>query len=204
MLRLVSGVLTTNFVFALQNVKTSFMYLPQVSYKYPLTFKLPMPKNPTNKILNHITDDNQIRDSFFAEIQLIIDREVETRLDNLIIFGDDDNPKPKVSALKRASIHATKVLAKAKALFPSSSSSNNYSKKSKKVPLKSTKSLEDEVDDLINLSAAKIGDNCVIEDNLIPPPPIANENNNDDSMMNNVNLAQRMNNFDIGDDGFLT
>ena len=177
------------------------MYLPQVSY--PVTFKLPMPKNLTNKILHNIADDNQIRDSFLAEIQLIIDREVETRLDNLIIFGDDDNPKPKVSALKRASIHATKVLAKAKALFPSSSSSNNSNnvKKNKKVPLQSAKSLEDEVDDLINLSAAKIGNDCVVEDNLIPPPPIASENNNDG--MINVNLAQRINNFDIGDDGFL-
>ena len=60
-----------------------------------------------------------MRDTFFADIQMIIDREVETRLDNLIIFGDDDSSKPKVSALRRASIHATKVLAKAKALFPS-------------------------------------------------------------------------------------
>ena len=41
-------------------------------------------------------DDDKVRDVFFAEIQKIIDREVETRLDNLIIFGDDDISKPKV------------------------------------------------------------------------------------------------------------
>ena len=65
-------------------------------------------------------DDNKVRDAFFQEIQVIIDREVETRLDNLIIFGEDDNAKPKISALRRASIHAAKVLAKAKTLFPKS------------------------------------------------------------------------------------
>ena len=139
--------------------------------------------------------NNAVRDTFFADIQMIIDREVETRLDNLIIFGDDDSSKPKVSALRRASIHATKVLAKAKALFPSKT-------KEKAVvvePLESTKSLEDEVDDLINLSNARVDDvDDLDDDNIIPPPPIVE---NDGS---NTNFTQRMNDFNINDDGFLT
>ena len=87
------------------------------------------------------------------------------------------------------------MLAKAKALFPSKT-------KEKAVvvePLESTKSLEDEVDDLINLSNARVDDvDDLDDDNIIPPPPIVE---NDGS---NTNFTQRMNDFNINDDGFLT
>ena len=52
-------------------------------------------------------------------------------------------------------------------------------------PLESTKSLEDEVDDLINLSNARVDDvDDLDDDNIIPPPPIVE---NDGSNTNFTN-----------------
>ena len=130
-------------------------------------------------------DDNKIR-ILFPEIQLIID-EVETRLDNLIIFGEDDSAKPKISALRRASIHAAKVLAKAKTLFPKSKL--RISKGAMKI--ESTKSLEDEIDDLIDISAA-VGvsneDTIDFNTDTIPPP-----GNSESHTTGNKSLTEKIN-----------
>ena len=119
-------------------------------------------------------------------------------MDNLIIFGEDDSAKPKVSRLKKASIHAAKVLAKAKTLFPRSKLRN--SKIGTKT--KSTKSLEDEIDNLINMSAA-VGvsnkDTFDSNNDTIPPPP------NDGKSHTKVrkSLTEKINGFDVAEDGFL-
>ena len=137
-------------------------------------------------------DDNKVRDAFFREIQVIIDREVETRLDNLIIFGEDDSAKPKISALRRASIHAAKVLAKAKTLFPKSKLRSSKGA----MKIESTKSLEDEIDDLIDISAA-VGvsnkDTCDFNADTIPPPP----GNSESHTTGNKSLTEKINGFDM-------
>ncbi len=103
-------------------------------------------------------------DSILAQLNFIIDREVETNLDGLIIFGDKSDKAAKESRLRRASLNA---MERARNLFPKRKSSDKCAPLPRYQEPPENEPPPQDTEVLIDTTTAP----AAMEETLFAPPP---------------------------------